>query len=137
MKKLTQIIGLISLAVLLLSIPAGCKSTLEPGGAYAPIGQAPDKAFYGVDATFDLAEGIVDGALKFERDNRLLLWRLSPDIKHSLDKLRPEFVNIVKQWGTARKAYMANPTPAGLSTLQTILGQMQQVSQAIQAVIPK
>lgn len=117
--------------------PIGCKSTLEEGGAYAPVGQAPDKAFFATDAAFDLAYSAVDAAFNFEKANRQLLWQISPDIKHSLDKLRPQALLIAREYTTARKAYLSNPTPAGLTTLQTILGRMQQTSTAIQAVLPK
>lgn len=117
--------------------PVGCASRLEPGGAYALEGQAPDKAFYAVEASFDLATSVVHTAFEFERSNRLMLWRISPDIKHGLDKLRPVAKQVVKEYGVAREAYLANPTPAGLSTMKTVLGRLQQTASAAQAVLPK
>ena len=132
--------------------PIGCANTkkLEPGGAYAPAITtvdngvtntvaiaAPDKGFYAVDAAFDLVYSTVDAAFTFERDNRLLLWKISPEIKHQLDVIRPQAAEALQKWALARDAYMRNPTPAGLTTLQTVLGQMRQISQAAQAVLPK
>lgn len=125
----------------------GCKATLEPGGAYAPAvtnsngvvtaTQAPDMAFYQVDAAFRVAYSTVDAVFKFEEDNRLALFKLSPDIKHTLDSIRPGAVKARDDYITARAAYMANPVPAGLSNLQTILLRMQQLTSAAQVVIPK
>jgi hypothetical protein len=121
---------------------AGCKGTLEQGGAYAPIGTngvvtiAPDYAFYVVDSGFDLAYSTVDGAFKFEADNRMLLWSISPNIKHTLDQLRPQAVTIRNEYAAARAAYMANPTPAGLTTLQAALAKAQQIAAAAMAVLP-
>lgn len=119
------------------AIPTGCKATLEEGGAYAPVGQAPDKAFYAVDAAYDLAYGAMDGAFKFEQQNRQLLWQISPEIKHALDKVRPQALVVARQYTAARKAYLANPTPSGLSTLQTTLSRLQQLSAAATAALPK
>lgn len=148
--KLQRIFGL-TLVALTLSFGVGCKSSskLEPGGAYAPArpvvenGQtnmvataAPDKGFFVADAAFDLAYATVNAAFQFERDNRAWLFQVSPDIKHSLDKIRPEAVNVAKTYGEVREAYERNPTPAGLTQLQTILGQMQRLTVAAQAALP-
>ena len=146
MRKLRLLIPLVITCACLL----GCASRLESGGAYAPTttvvenGQtnivataAPDKAFFVADAAFDLSYSAVDAAFNFEKNNRLLLWRLSPEIKRELDKIRPQAFNAVQIYGQARDAYLANPTPAGLNTLQTALGRMQQLSGAAQAVLPK
>lgn len=128
----------------------GCASKLQSGGAYAPTktvienGQtnivataAPDKAFFVADAAFDLAYSAVDAAFNFERNNRLLLWRISPEIKHTLDKIRPQAFNAAQTYALARDGYMANPTPAGLDGVRNALGKMQQISAAAQAVLPK
>lgn len=148
-------VGLLAWAMLALGIFAtGCASNrLEPGGAYDPVtttiatnlsGQVitntavlyePDIVFFQIDSAFDIAYSAVDGAFKFERDNRLLLWKISPDVKHSLDKARPVVLQVAREYAVARKAYQASPTPAGLSTLQLSLSKMQSVSASAQAVI--
>jgi hypothetical protein len=145
------LVGLLSLGLMGAAASIGCKNPqLETGGAYAP-GQivvengttnvvatfAPDRAFYIVDASFELAYSAVDAVFVFERQNRQALWNLSPEIKRTLDKIRPEAAEVVRKYTQARAAYVANPTPAGLSSLETILGQLQSLSSAATAVLPQ
>lgn len=125
----------------------GCKKTLQPGGAYAPVVittnaggvtvtnvvDLPDMAFYQTEAAFKTAYDLTDGIFKWERDNRLILWGVSPSIKHSLDAIRPTAAAIVKQYGIARTAYKANPTPAGLDLMNTILAKMEQIRASAEA----
>lgn len=136
------------LLVFALASFIGChRGTLEPGGAYAPVTtnedgtitptSAPDPEFFHVDMAWDLIESAVNTAFEYERNNRALLWQVSPEIKHTLDRIRPEAVEVRKTYYTARKAYKASPTPAGLTTLGTLLGRLQQVSEAVTAVVPK
>ena len=126
-----------------LLVPACSTTKLEPGGAYAPAGTngvavvAPDYAFFIADSSFDLAYSALDAAFTFERDNRALLWNVSHKIKHTLDQLRPQALTVRNQYIAARVAYIANPTPAGLSTLQTALAKIKQLSAAAQAALPK
>jgi len=130
---------------------AGCQSTLEQGGAYAPValttnaeGQvstlaviAPDKAFYAVEGTFLTTYAMLDAVFKFEKDNRTMLWAISRDIKHTLDKLRTEADAVVLQYGKARAAYLANPTPAGLTAMNTAIAKTKQLAAAASAAIPQ
>lgn len=139
MKRLSSLLGCLLLAGALV----GCSSTkLESGGAYAPVdaqGNAiikPDFQFFVADAAFKLAYNTVDAGFKFEQDNRLFLWQLTPNIKHTMDQVRPQAVKARDDYARARAAYMAVPTPAGLTQLQNILGQMQQIASAVQAVLP-
>lgn len=139
MKKFLQPLA-ISLALLgaLLAAPIGCKHpSLELGGAYAATNTVPDYAFFVADSAFDLAYSTIDAAFKFERDNRALLWKISPDIKHTLDQIRPQASVVTTQYLTVRAAYMANPVPANLTTLQTVLAKMQQLATAATAALPK
>ncbi len=118
--------------------PIGCsKTTLEPGGAYSLEGQKPDKAFYAADAAFELAYSAVNTVFAFEKNNRQMLWDLSPEIKHTLDKVRPTAKEVVIAYAKARREYVKNPTPAGLSALETVLGRMQQIASAAQTALPK
>lgn len=119
------------------ALPIGCASKLESGGAYAPPGQAPDKSFYAIDASFDLAYSVVDAAFTFERNNRQWLWKVSPDIKHLMDQIRPQAADGVAAYARARREYLRTPTPAGLTALQTALDQMRRLSSAAQAALPK
>lgn len=146
-RSVGSLLVLCSLAMLPIA-ETGCnKSTLEPGGAYSPTStnvvtgevtatQAPDKEFFIADAAFYTAYSVIDAAFTFERDNRATLWQLDPNVKKTLDKIRPQAVTGKNTYLDARKAYLANPTPAGLSTLQTALGRLQQLQSAVSAVIP-
>lgn len=145
------------LAILLFAVAviatlpfAGCKSNnLEPGGAYAPANPvvtegvtnwvatvSPDPIFYSTDVAFNFAYTLVDTAFTFEKNNRQLLWSISPDIKKTLDRFRPQAAAIVLQYTASRKAYMATPTPAGLTQLQTLLSHLQSLNSAVQAALP-
>lgn len=138
MKKI-QRFAVIS-AIILFSFFAGltgCNSTLEKDGAYATAGALPDKAFYVADAAFGLTYSAIDAAFTFEKNNRVALFRLSPEIKHGLDKIRPTAKLIVIDYANAREAYLKSPTPAGLSLLNTILAKAQQLSNAAQTLLPK
>ena len=142
----------IKLCVMMLVIPAfifcweGCKSgKLEGGGFYAPnstnaagIATAhPDYKFFICDLAFSTAYSAVDAAFTFERNNRKLLWKVSPEIKHALDKIRPAAWSTVQRYARARSAYLTSPTPAGLSTLETVLIEIQKLAASAQAALPK
>lgn len=144
MKKFLSLIAVLGLAAGLL---LGCKHTLQPGGAYAPVTVTTntsgvvvtntalaDLTFYEVDAAFSMAYAALDGVFTWERDNRVAVWAISPQIKKTLDSIRPQAAEAVKQFAVARAAYKANPTPAGLATLQTILAKAQQLQSAAAAV---
>lgn len=134
------------LAILLLSaaliLPGvfgtGCGSTrLEQGGAYAPTNQVGDLQFYQADALYDVTYFTLDAVFKFEADNRAGLWKISPDIKHTLDKIRPTAWQVNVEYLKAREAYKANPVPANLAPMQTAIGKLQQLLATANAVIPK
>lgn len=153
MKYFKSLLLIFSLS-LCLGFGLGCKGsgTLEQGGSYAPAVQqidpttgatnwlataAPDKGLFIVDSAFDLAFTTVNSIFELERANRQLLWGISPDIKHTLDSIRPQAVEAVQKYGLARRAYLASPTPAGLTSLQTILFQIQNLASSAQSVMPK
>jgi hypothetical protein len=101
------------------------------------LGQTPDLAFYVADSAFDLANATVDVAFTFEQQNRITLWQLNPNIKRTLDKIRPEAWQVRVTWATARKEYKANPVPSGLTILQGTLAQMQRLAAAAAAALPQ
>lgn len=148
------------LLVLLLAIGIGatlvaCKTPqLEQGGAYAPANvivatntdgtlttnavatQAPMPELYLFDAAYKLAYDTVDGVFKLEFQNRADVAKMSPAIKPALDKARITAWEIDQRWAVARKAYKANPTPAGLTTLQLILAEIQKLVAVVQSQFP-
>jgi hypothetical protein len=138
------ITGLFVIMLCIAGMAAGCKNTqLESGGAYAPAvtnaaGQVtpatqPEQALYVSDAAYKLAFDTVIGVMNFERDNREDLKKISPQIKTSLDKIRPTVAEINHRWALARKAYKANPTPAGLSTVQGVVAEIVRLVPVVQA----
>lgn len=148
---------LLTLAALSIGLCAGCKSSgrLEQGGAYAPgsyqiatndsggavtnfvATAAPDRALFVIDSAFDLAYSTFTTVTDIERRNRQWLWSVSPDIKHSLDKIRPQASEAAKRFSMARETYLKNPTPGGLTELQTILSQFQNLAASAQAALPQ
>jgi hypothetical protein len=135
-----SIISLIALSFLLAI--SGCKATLAPGGAYNSgstnaVTIRTDMAFFVVDSAYDLAYATIDAAFRFEKDNRALLWGRSKSIKHSLDAIRPQAVAINAKYLGARAVYLSNPTPTNLTTLQTILAEIQRLAISATAVLPK
>lgn len=129
-------------------IGAGCSGSLAPGGAYAPLltnsvtgattpAAAPDYQFFLYDSAYQTAWNGINAAFDFEANNRAWLWKLDPNIKKTLDGIRPQAVSANADYLTARGGYLANPTPAGLGTVGTLLGRLQQFSTAAGAVLPK
>ena len=138
----------------LLTLAPGCSSTsLAPGGAYAPASSsvttnadgslatntvataAPDLQLYQADLAYKTAYDAVDSALQLELSNRASIALIAPGVKPALDKIRPTVWQVDQEWALARAAYTASPTPAGLTALQTIVGQIQQLLSAAQAAI--
>jgi hypothetical protein len=113
----------------------GCKAPLEQGGAYYPAGQTADKPLLIADNLYKVAFTSLDLLFTFERDNRAALWSLNPGIKRGLDKVRNQAWEINVEWATARSLYKANPTPAGLATLETILAKIQQLIPVAQSIL--
>lgn len=151
-KLFTPRFGALMLAVgmtlAVASFSTGCgHATLEPGGSYAPLPitnvdgtvTAPraDFELFVADQSFLLAKDAVSTVMTFERDNRALLWSVSPQIKHSLDKLRPQVLEAETRYAYARRVYLAQPGPENLNTLQGILTELQRLSTTAQAVLPQ
>lgn len=134
------------LPLLLCLLPAlllGCKSpSLEPGGVYAPKDELGRVVYSDIglalaDASYKFAYETVLSPLKFEKDNRAQIMALDPQIglkvKQALDKVRVEVWEVDVRWAKARNMYRANPTPVGLSNLQTILLELQRIIPVVQA----
>jgi hypothetical protein len=129
---------------------AGCGTTLQPGGAYSGstlatntttgavstnVASAPDLEFELADSAYKLAYDTIDGVLSFELNNRAQLLATFPGFKAALDKLRPTLVKIDQRWAAARQAYKRTPTPAGLTTIQSILAEIQKLVPTAQAAM--
>ena len=143
MRKILLLFPILALAAS-LSLTACKTPRLEPGGAYAPTNEQGVVTYNDVglamaDASYKFAYDAVLSVLKFEKDNRTKIFAINPtvglDIKHALDKVRDEVWAVDQKWAAARKSYRSNPTPAGLTTLQTVLAEIERVSTAAQADI--
>lgn len=119
-------------------LATGCVTSkrLEAGGAYAASAtQAAQPELFAVDASYDVAYSALDGVFKWEKANRAVLWKLSPTIKHTLDKIRAEAATVNMDYAIARQAYLASPTAPGLSDLLDAVGRMQNLNLAALAVV--
>lgn len=131
----------------------GGNARLEQGGAYAPVDfvvstnsagiistnvvelQQADFALFEADAAFNTAASAVQAVFRLERDNRALLWSISPKIKGELDTLRPAAWKAITEYTVARAAYLANPIPANLTPMETLTSQIEAILAAAQAAM--
>lgn len=125
----------------------GCKTpNLEQGGAYNPapvtnvitgsVSDAPaDVLLFSADASWKLAYTTLDTAFKIEADNNALLLQKAPDVVKTTNKIRAQAVIVAEQWASARKAYLAAPSPQGKSRIDDILAQIQQLSSTATQVV--
>lgn len=139
-KRLGSLLVVPLIAIAAISAPlSGCKNqTAQPGGAYAPTNSAgqviyDDTNLALADASYKLAYTSIQTVFAFERDNRTAIYKLTPSVKEALDKVRPTVVDIDLRWATARRAYRLNPTPEGLSTINSILSEIARIVPAVQA----
>ena len=133
--KIKIVSVLFTIAFLLFT---GCVTgkRMEAGGAYAATAtQAAQPELFVLDASFDLAHSALDTTFKYERDNRAFLWGISPNIKHGLDNLRVQAVQVERDYALARAEYLSEPTPANLDVLQTVLDKLQAANAAALKVI--
>lgn len=134
---------LASIAVACLTLAACKHPTLEKGGAYTysttnaagVVSTTSDLTLYTADAAFESAYKTLDTVFAIERNNRDYFWKLSPAIKHTLDKIRPTAQQVVNDYAASRTAYLANPTPVGLTGVQAVLAQIQQLVFAATAAV--
>lgn len=138
-----RILSAVLLAATALGL--GCKAHLESGGAYSPVttnattgvvSNSPDLPFYTADSAFWLAYTSLDTIFSIERNNREALFKISPEIKHSLDAIRPTALEVSQGYLRARQAYIAHPSPAGLTGVNLLLSKLQQLVIAAQAALP-
>jgi hypothetical protein len=132
---------LLCLLCAILFVLPGCKTpSLEPGGVYAPTNSTGQVLYNDIglalaDSSYQFVYESILTVMKFERNNRKEIWALTPEVKHGLDKLRPQVVDVSRRWAAARQAYRANPTPAGLTALQTLLAEIDRLLAVAQSQI--
>ena len=131
-KRSIHLLGNIAAFAVVFSIGCG---TLQPGGAYAPVNQQADKTLYVADASYKLAYDLLDKVFTIEKENRDVLWKLNPNIKHTIDSIRAQAWPVTQQWAACRKVYLANPVASNLDSLNAALGKLQQLGATAQAAL--
>lgn len=140
MKKLRLLLPIV-LAVVTILFTSSCKTPkLESGGPYSPTNSTGQVIYNDIglalaDASYKFAYETTLDVMRFERNNRAAIWAISPDVKRKLDLIRPQVAEIDRRWAAARRDYRLNPTPAGLSVIQTVLAEMQRVLPIVQKQI--
>lgn len=114
MKKLTQIIGLLSLAVLLVAIPAGCgNSTLAPAGVYQG-----DQTLYAAEKAITTTYKSFETFVKWENDFRSVL---PVEVSRSADTIRLNGKKWIDTASALRDAYVRTPKVENKDKLQLSL----------------
>lgn len=140
-------IAFLSAVCLTVALFVGCgKSSLAPGGAYsfaqtngmgsnAVVSIRADLQLYQADVTFQTAYKAAVTICDFELKNRTYLWNISPSIKHTIDRIRPQIWEATKAYTSARDAYILNPTPVGLAGVDAVIAKIQQLLVAATAAL--
>jgi len=136
MKKL-----LLSLTLLSSLLISGCvlfnaDKKLEAGGAYAKsdTAEAMPELFL-ADSAFKTSYSAIVVVFNYEKANRLILWKISPNIKKKLDGYRDQVWEIQVQYAQARTAYLANKVPANLDAVTAALAKLTQLNAVVSTVI--
>lgn len=142
MKPLKTLFAGSMLAAALSTLPlhqSGCgKKTLEVGGAYYPsTNNAPDIVRFQADTAFLLAYNAIDFVFNQELNNRALLARVSPKITPAIDAIRPAALDVRNRYLAASDAYAANPSPVGLSTMQSLITEIGKIAASAQAALQR
>jgi hypothetical protein len=141
MKKLIPLLAASAITLI------GCVK-LQPGGAYNPVTTNivagvetvtahPDPKFFDAELAFDLTASILETVHTFEHNHRAELWALSPDIKRTLDKVWPVATAAEMAYAKASQAYIDNPTPGGLTGVQSALAEIQHAWTSVKAALPE
>lgn len=114
MKKLTQIIGLIGLAILLVGIPTGCtKTTLSPNGVYHG-----DTFLYQSEKVIVGAHQSFQTFLQWELEYRAIL---PVEVSRAADVIRLNERKWIDTANALHDAYVASPTPENKDKFQLAL----------------
>lgn len=114
MKKLSQIFGIIALAVVCCSGPAGCsKTTLSADGVYHG-----DTFLYQSEKTIVSAHGIFQSFLKWEMENRSFL---PVEVSRAADVIRLNEKKWIDSANALHDAYVATPTQENKDKFQLAL----------------
>lgn len=114
MNKLTQIIGIIGLALLCVTAPTGCsKTTLSPNGVYHG-----DQFLYQSEKIIVGAHQNFQTFLKWELEWR---WILPVEVSRAADVIRLNEKKWIDTANAFHDAYVASPTPENKEKFQLSL----------------
>lgn len=114
MKRFTQTIGLLALAVFCLAVPVGCnRTTLAPGGAYAG-----DKVLYNADKSITTSYRLFQTFLKWELQFRQVL---PVEVSRSADTIRLNAKKWIDSASALRDAYANTPSAENKDKLMLAL----------------
>jgi hypothetical protein len=131
-----KMLRLLAITLLVCGVTVGCKTgRLEQGGAYAVVGQQQELPLMIADQLYKTSYTALDLTFKIEKDNREVLWKLNPNIKHRIDALRDAAWAVNLKWATARALYVQNPIPANLSAMELVLAEMQKLVPIAQQIL--
>lgn len=141
--KTKHILRILALTFLVTALGLGCKGTLEKGGAYNPgitnidgtVTYKTDRALYTADSIFWATYSTLTDVFAIERKNRDLLWKVSPEIKHTMDKVRVQATVVVTAYGRARATYIANPGPTTLTNLNDWVNKLTSLAAVAEAAL--
>lgn len=114
-------------------VGAGCSgcSTLAPEGVYGS-----DKLLYETDKLIVDSYQIFDAFLRLEKENRDALFKVSPEIKKTADKIRADGPKWISSAIAMRDAYKSQPGTDTKTALETALGVLRTgVAEAIRWTI--
>ena len=103
----------------------GCKSgktELEPGGPYGTNTYA-----YRADLIFATAVKTIQDGMKWEYENRQVLWDFNPGIKKAFDSLRVELPNAELAYRMARKNFLTDPIEPNASSVEHALVEIRRL----------
>ncbi len=98
----------------------GCATSLQTGGVYQG-----DLALYRTDMAVKTAYDALNAFESWEYANRAVLFAKNPKIKAEADTIRVNAPRWFESEATLRAAYVANPTPGNLTSLQAVLSEIQ------------
>lgn len=129
--KLNRWLGSLLLIATCLSVPllqTGCKHTLASEGVYATsnTNAAQANALYTTDVSINASKTVIQGFLRWEKDNRALVQAQWPDVTTYAIKLSNDAPKWLQSAVRLRDAYTANPTAANKSAFDAAMDVLSQ-----------
>jgi hypothetical protein len=129
--KFNRWLGSLLLIAACLSVPVletGCKHTLASNGVYAEsnTNAAQANALYTTDVSINASKTVIQGFLRWEKDNRALVQAQWPDVTTYAIKLSNDAPKWLQSAVRLRDAYTANPTAANKTAFDAAMDVLNQ-----------